>query len=250
MSKHASNLRLVNPEQLLSKSPSNDVAHPGPDPAAHLELVRRIACSLIRHLPSHVDLDELIALGNMGLVKASTRYDASRGVPFGAFAAPRIRGAMLDGLRQADPLTREERARVKRYEEESPVVLVEFSAAGDQSTGELLPDEALAARELRMQVRDALASLSERERYVATRHFFDEQPLKAIGEELGVTESRVCQIVGELVTRLRGRLGVVAPRKPGRAKAPEAAKVVSLAARRRSVARGRKQPQAISEAVG
>jgi len=48
--------------------------------------------------------------------------------------------------------------------------------------------------------------LSDRERLVLTRHFFREEPLKVIGEHLGVTESRVCQIVGAAVTRLRGFL--------------------------------------------
>ena len=87
---------------------------------ADLELVRRLALGLARRLPRHIDLDELVSLGNLGVVEARTRYDASRGIPFGAFAATRIRGAMLDGLRSADPLTRDERLECKRNPQAIP----------------------------------------------------------------------------------------------------------------------------------
>ena len=178
-----------------------------------VEMVRRIAYAMARHLPSHVDIDELVGLGNLGLVEARVRFDESRGVPFPAFAAQRIRGAMLDGLRQVDPLTRDERARVRREEEVSPVTLVEFTAAHDYPTGDVAADELIADHETMSLVRGAMETLSARERYVAMRYFFDEQPLKSVGEELGVTESRVCQIVGEAVAHLRKALGVEAAPK-------------------------------------
>ena len=91
-------------ERLLDQPAANDTQASEED---HLEMVRRIAGAMVRHLPSHVDKDELVSLGYMGLVEAQRRFDPSRGVPFGAFAAMRVRGAMIDWLRQLDPVSRE-----------------------------------------------------------------------------------------------------------------------------------------------
>jgi RNA polymerase sigma factor FliA len=74
-------------------------------------------------------------------------------------------------------------------------------------------------REQLQALRRVLAELPARERHVLERHFFDEKPLRGVGEELGVTESRVCQIVGAAVDRMRRALGMekaVAPRRATR----------------------------------
>ncbi len=169
-------------------------------------LVHRIAGALLRHMPAHVDRDELISLGYMGLVEAQARFDPDRGVPFSAFAAGRIRGAMLDWLRQLDPVSRDERARLRATGEQASVRLVDFAHADNRpAPGPLVVDE-LLDHERRQLLWRALGRLSARHRQVVQRYFFDEVPLRTIGEELGVTESRVCQIVGEIVARLRTML--------------------------------------------
>jgi RNA polymerase sigma factor for flagellar operon FliA len=78
---------------------------------AHQPLVRRVASRLRAKLPSHVDMDELFQSGMMGLDHALDRYEPSGGASFETYAARRIEGAMLDGLRQLDELPREARAR-------------------------------------------------------------------------------------------------------------------------------------------
>ncbi len=78
---------------------------------AHQPLVRRVASRLRTKLPSHVDLDDLFQSGMMGLDHALDRYEPSGGATFETYAARRIEGAMLDGLRQLDELPREARAR-------------------------------------------------------------------------------------------------------------------------------------------
>lgn len=75
----------------------------------HERLVRRIARCLKARLPASVELDDLVQVGLMGLMAAAERFDGGAGVPFEAFAAQRIRGAMLDELRSADWSTRGER---------------------------------------------------------------------------------------------------------------------------------------------
>lgn len=69
---------------------------------SHLPLVEHLVVRASAGFPRHVDRGELIAAGTLGLVEAALRYDEERGVPFGRFAARRIRGAVLDAVRGAD----------------------------------------------------------------------------------------------------------------------------------------------------
>jgi RNA polymerase sigma factor for flagellar operon FliA len=68
----------------------------------HLPLVTHIVVQQCLEYPSHVDRDELIRAGTLGLVEAAGRFEEGRGMPFGRFAAFRIRGAVIDALRTHD----------------------------------------------------------------------------------------------------------------------------------------------------
>jgi RNA polymerase sigma factor for flagellar operon FliA len=67
-----------------------------------LPLVRRMAMSVLRRLPAHFCLDDLIGDGCIGLLRAIDRFDPQRGMRFEVWAARLIRGAMLNGLRAMD----------------------------------------------------------------------------------------------------------------------------------------------------
>ncbi|MCW5221510.1 RNA polymerase sigma factor FliA [Verminephrobacter aporrectodeae] len=82
----------------------------------HAALVRRIAHHLIARLPPNVELDDLIQAGMMGLADALSRYEAAQGVQFETFATQRIRGAMLDELRESDWMSRSARKSQKDIE--------------------------------------------------------------------------------------------------------------------------------------
>ena len=66
----------------------------------HLHLVPPIARAVRAALRSHVELEDLVAYGTEGLLAAASRFDATRGVPFEAFARLRIQGAIVDGIRK------------------------------------------------------------------------------------------------------------------------------------------------------
>lgn len=68
----------------------------------HLGLVHHVARQLARHLPPDVELGELTSAGTLGLVKALEAFDPERGLEFSTYATPRIRGAILDELREQD----------------------------------------------------------------------------------------------------------------------------------------------------
>jgi RNA polymerase sigma factor FliA len=79
----------------------------------HLDLVKAIAIALSKNLPSHIEVDDLVQAGTLGLVDAAAKYDAQKNIPFPAYAKYRIRGAILDHLRELDTASRGLRQRHK-----------------------------------------------------------------------------------------------------------------------------------------
>ena len=82
----------------------------------YVPLVQRLAHHMIAKLPPNVEVDDLIQVGMIGLADAMSRYEASQGVQFETFATQRIRGAMLDELREGDWLSRGSRKSQKEIE--------------------------------------------------------------------------------------------------------------------------------------
>ena len=232
-----------------------------------LPTVRRMAYRMVRRLPPNVDVDDLIGAGHEGLLKALDSYDPERHDRFESYAELRIRGAILDELRAYDPMTRHGRRRLGQVsrtitelrqklgrEPEADEVaealglsleeyhrLAESLARGPAlgrlgetegddlaDAGQIDPLAACEQRELRQRLAQAIRKLPERTQLVLALYYQDECTQAEIGKVLGVTESRVCQILGEAAARLRSHLGIDEPRKP----------------RRKRRARRRKRPQA------
>jgi RNA polymerase sigma factor FliA len=72
----------------------------------NLDLARRVALTVHARCRDHVELDELIALGNAGLAEAAARFDPDGGASFRTFAHYRVQGAIVDGLRRMSALPR------------------------------------------------------------------------------------------------------------------------------------------------
>jgi RNA polymerase sigma factor for flagellar operon FliA len=79
-------------------------------------LVKFVAGRVGAGLPSSVDPGDLVSSGVFGLIDAIERFEPDRGVKFETFAAPRIRGAIYDGLRQLDWVPRSVRSRARDVE--------------------------------------------------------------------------------------------------------------------------------------
>src|ERR1700682_3897656 len=82
----------------------------------HLSLVKAIAIRVHENLPVHVDLDDLVHAGVLGLFDAATKYNPDKQVAFSSYAKHRIKGAILDSLRQLDWASRDMRRRHKQGE--------------------------------------------------------------------------------------------------------------------------------------
>ncbi len=229
-----------------------------PDQAKLVEklapLVKRIAYHFMARLPASVQVDDLIQAGLLGLLDAAKNFDDTQGAQFETYAVQRIRGAMLDELRQADWLPRNVRKNLRRIEaavadleqrlgrspreqelaESLGVSLEDYQHMLQDSRGYQLlhyedfqesedsdffdayvpqgnrpgPLEILEDERFRRKLVQAIGALPEREKVVMGLYYEKEMNLKEIGEILGVSESRVCQLHGQAVARLRSRLKV------------------------------------------
>ncbi|HEY2901957.1 MAG TPA: FliA/WhiG family RNA polymerase sigma factor, partial [Polyangia bacterium] len=99
--KKANKARKPSQKELIARR--NDYA------AKFFPYIEKVARRLARRLPAHVEIDDLISSGVIGLMEAAERFDPKRVDRFEAFAEFRIRGAMLDDLRSRDTLSRDMR---------------------------------------------------------------------------------------------------------------------------------------------
>lgn len=212
--------------------------------ADHSDIARRIALKVARRCPDWVQREDLIAAGMLGLTEAALRYDETRTEPFLSFAEQRIRGAVLDELRRGDLLPRRVRQLARKINGAireleangekatdmrvadalgvsvdhyrsglAHLVHVEVESLDDkiaaqQASSEIAPDEAAAHRELLCRVRTALDKLETRDVTILGLHYIEEMTYQEIAKSLGITPSRVCQLLWRAVDRMRGHLGV------------------------------------------
>jgi RNA polymerase sigma factor for flagellar operon FliA len=208
-------------------------------------LLKRIAYHLISRLPPSVQVEDLIQAGVVGLLEAARNYDPSQGASFETYAGIRMRGAMLDELRRTDWTPRSvhrntrkladaiqeierregrpardteiakemqieihEYHRLLRHVSGAKVLSVDEIFSPGEEYGELEggPYERLQEHAFKEELANTIEGLPERERMVIALYYDEELNLREIGEVLGVTESRVCQIHGQALVRLRARM--------------------------------------------
>jgi len=154
-----------------------------------------------------VDEQELVDVAIMALIKARRRFDPAKGA-WSTFAAPRAFGAMKDALRELDHVPRLERARAKK----DGRVLKELLSI-DRSPHDLVPRDMPAEG---LGPHDGAAAsdewarlrlvLPERQAELVERYFRRDQTLREIGREIGISESRACQLLEKSLRRLRLKL--------------------------------------------
>jgi RNA polymerase sigma factor for flagellar operon FliA len=126
----------------------------------HVRLVHHIVRRMARGVPPCVDIDDLIAAGFEGLLRAAERFDEERGVAFSTFAGCSIRGAVLDALREMDPLARPTRKRVNDLDRAEARLAGRFGGVVPQD--ELAREAGLTQREVEdaLRVRRAATTVS------------------------------------------------------------------------------------------
>lgn len=165
---------------------------------SHLGHVRGVAAVVKRRWPRAVDLDDAIADGVVGLVQASQRYEPESGVPFWAFAARRVRGAIFDGFRQDHGRRRVgARPQVLQWPDD-PLFDVPDERQDVARDGEV----SLMARWLRSTV------LPPRERIVVTG-ILDDRSYPSLARELRCSRANVGWIRQSAIECLRQQAGFV-----------------------------------------
>ncbi|NTV09439.1 MAG: RNA polymerase sigma factor FliA [Zoogloea sp.] len=216
-------------------------------------LVKRIAYHLMAKLPASVQVEDIIQNGMLGLLDAIGRYEEGLGAQFETYAVQRIRGAMLDGLRENDWLPRSLRRDMRRIEvaihqleqqhgrhpserelaEALDLPLADYQRMLQEARGYQLvyfedfsegdeedflerhivgdgggdPLSILMDQNMRDVLVHAIDDLPEREKLVMGLYYEQDMNLREIGEVLGVSESRVCQLHSQAIARLRSRIG-------------------------------------------
>src|SRR5271166_4080842 len=98
----------------------------------NLPEVRYIARRVYDRLPSHVSFDDLVHAGIIGLIDAVDKFDPSRNVQLKSYARFRIRGAIIDSLRQMDWSPRALRRQARQIEDaQREIAMKEGRAASD-----------------------------------------------------------------------------------------------------------------------
>jgi len=209
----------------------------------YLPLVKKIGLHMVARLPPSIELDDLMQVGVIGLMQASTTYDPGRGASFATYAGIRIKGAMLDEVRRNDWVPRSVQQNMKRatetinelekelgraatdkeiasamditlddYHKMSQELAYSRLAPLDETThslesGDPEPFAFLEDERLREDIVEAIGQLPEKEALMMSLYYGEELNLKEIGEVMGVSESRVSQIHGQALARIRAKLG-------------------------------------------
>lgn len=180
----------------------------------YLPLVEFLAGRLGRHVHASYRAD-LYSFGVEGLMDAIDKFRPEMGNRFETYGSCRIRGAMSDGIRKMSWLPRGAENRSSRVIE--TVVPVDFQAARTPVGTRLqdclsdptadTPFDQLLLDADHDEVVAAVQGLPDRERNVVVQHYYGQKQLKEIGRDMGVTESRVCQLHRRALRLLGSALG-------------------------------------------
>lgn len=209
----------------------------------YMSLVRSQACLLHRKVNNHIELDDLIQSGMIGLLDALDKYKDDRGAQFETYARTRIYGAMVDDLRKMDVMGQDDRSLLKKIEK----VQYELEKDGQKTNSEIiakqlnisikkyqemiqlklstnilnnnddsikyLTDNVVDERQniemtiIKNQLKSLLAkeieTLVEREQQIMSLYYQEEFTFKEIGHILELTEARVSQLHNQIILKLK-----------------------------------------------
>jgi RNA polymerase sigma factor FliA len=207
----------------------------------HLHIVGAATANVAARL-TQVSREELASAGAFALVRAADRFDASLGVPFGAYARERINWALMDELRSMDWAPRDVRARAKEttrvrdtlagvlgrtptHREIADAMGVDAGlvrerlADAERTVSSLdvldpydvvwsgyLPEEMAIAAEREELLHHAVEALPERKRRIVRAIYFEDRTVKDLADEFGVSHAAISQQRSEAVRMLRDAL--------------------------------------------
>ncbi len=210
----------------------------------HLPLVKIIAHHVSLRLPPGKSVDDLMQVGMIGLLEASRAYEGNQGAEFKSYASIRIRGAIIDELRRDSwmPRSVQQKSRklskaIKAVENRTGETATDREIAAElgMSTSEYaevletvagctvfsledqteqldaeqeedLPLSMVEDESTRKVLAEVIESLPQQEQMVVVLYYNKGLNLREISEVLDVSESRVCQVHSQAVSRIRTRM--------------------------------------------
>ena len=224
------------PTAAPSTDPTRETLISGHRPYAHA-----LATQLWKRFGSTVELDELKAAAELGLVEAADRYDFRGGVAFATFAHYRIRGAVFDCLHKMGRLDRTGRAR-RKFEEAAATVtagqgphdpaesdpsaavrivdglrrlgaafLISLDSAEDVPTvpdpNVEPPDRRMQDEEARQRLAAALGGLEEQEQAIVRMYYYEDLTMEEIGRRLSKGKPWISRLHARILAKLSRLLG-------------------------------------------
>ncbi|RDI38540.1 sigma-70 family RNA polymerase sigma factor [Aquicella lusitana] len=210
----------------------------------HLDLVKKIATQIKRKLPSHIEFDDLLQSGLIGLLEARKNYNPEMGASFETYATIRIRGAIIDSLRKNSWISRDIIKKMKkvsdainkiekRNKQQATLenIIMELNITheeyfkisqeinmfyvanlADKHVEHSLADdsndpERIAQKDaVKTQLKEILKLLPEKEQLVLSLYYVEELTFKQIGEVLELTEARISQLHSIAIARIRAKM--------------------------------------------
>ncbi len=205
--------------------------------------IKYLALRLKAKLPQHVELNDIISSGTLGLMEALGKFNPELGIKFETYAENRIRGAMLDELRRMDWFSRGLRQRVRSLDEclksfenqhgrkpteeelmdrtgldrkevrsgleamQNQLCLdidaIQETYAENKGASGDEPYHTTALQEVIDKVADLIEALTPREKMVMSLYYGDELTMRETAEVMDITEGRVSQLHSQAMSRLR-----------------------------------------------
>jgi RNA polymerase sigma factor FliA len=206
----------------------------------HKPMVLHLAKKISQSLPFSPDFEDLVAYGQLGLVEASERFDATRGNSFGTFAFYRIKGAIYDGLREMGAISRsrsfrfaanandllmteaddttynagaatvddEVKAVEKLVDSLIPIYFLSLDAEGAM---EVRDDAAFTAADFEQQdllesVKKVLEEIEPEESEMLRKIYFQHVSMTDLAAQMGVTKSWVSRLHARAIKHLQAAL--------------------------------------------
>lgn len=176
----------------------------------HMDLIGYVVKKFVRSGDSR-PANDLESDAQLGLIDAASKFTPTGGASFRTYATKRIMGAVMDG----------NRSYFGRHVEKPSSFLrtctsldasIDVNEGTTSSLVEMLPDglpsqeEIVVNNDTYASLHKAIAVLPDRDKRIITAYYFEGRPMKEIGNDLGVSESRISQIVTRTLKKLRGML--------------------------------------------
>lgn len=208
------------------------------DPSLHIEFVTRIAKSLAKKIPQFLSVEDLIQVGLIELLDVHEKYISNENTSFESYASFRIKGAMIDLIRENTPISKEKMGLIRKIHrfvdefysvngfkprdtfiaenlkislekyhdcilEYESVFSVNIDDVALLDTSILSHEHAISDDQLKKVLIESIKMLNEKEQKVISLYYVDELTQSEIADIFSITESRVSQILSQTICKLR-----------------------------------------------